>query len=114
VAARRPRPEDRLLAELASWGGGSFRPGLERQGVVRTEDGLEVEISIRVRRHTLFKMKTVLLLYAGGAIANGLQAFFWWRRHGTGGGLAAAFFFLRATVAWPLDVLPSEQRNDQQ
>jgi hypothetical protein len=52
VAARRPRPEDRLLAELASWGGGSFRPGLERQGVVRTEDGLEVEISIRVRRHT--------------------------------------------------------------
>jgi hypothetical protein len=51
MAARRPRPEDRLLAELASWGG-TFRPGLERQGVVRTEDGLEVEISIRVRRHT--------------------------------------------------------------
>lgn len=47
----RPRPEDRLLAELASWGG-TFRPGLERQGVVRTDDGLEVEITIRVRKHT--------------------------------------------------------------
>jgi hypothetical protein len=47
----RQRPEDRLLAELASWGG-TFWPGLERRGVLHTDDGLEVELIISVRRHT--------------------------------------------------------------
>jgi hypothetical protein len=48
---KRERPETALLRELAAWGG-TFRPGLEQRRVVRTDDGLEVEISIRVRRYT--------------------------------------------------------------
>lgn len=48
----RQRPEEALLRELAAWGG-TFRPGLERQGTIITGDGqLAVEVTIRVRRHT--------------------------------------------------------------
>lgn len=47
---KRERPETRLLQELEAWGG-TFRPGLDQRGTLKTDDGLEVEIAIRVRRH---------------------------------------------------------------
>lgn len=43
-----------LLADLETWAGRSFRPGLEHRGVLRdtvSGEALEVEITIRVRRH---------------------------------------------------------------
>jgi hypothetical protein len=49
MGAKRERPETALLRELAALAGG-FKPGLEHSRVLRTDDGLEVEVSIRVRR----------------------------------------------------------------
>lgn len=47
---KRERPETALLRELEAWGG-TFKPGLETRGTLQTDDGLEVEIAIRVRHH---------------------------------------------------------------
>lgn len=44
-----------LLSELEAWSGRTFRPGLEHKGVLRdavSGEALEVEITVRVRRHT--------------------------------------------------------------